>query len=77
MPLHHYHWKEEIVIAPPGQVANWLMIYLHSSVERDIDIEVTKAKIKLMRDKIYVSKLKDQKVKFKIKDLISQPTINI
>ena len=28
-----YHWKEEIVIAPPGRVANGLMINIHSTVE--------------------------------------------
>ena len=39
-------------MAPPGQAANGLMIYIHSTVEIDIDIEVTKAKIKLIRDKI-------------------------
>ena len=32
-------------MAPPGQAANGLMIYIHSTVEIDIDIEVTKAKI--------------------------------
>ena len=44
-----YRWKEEIVMAPPGQTANGLMIYIHSIVEIDIDIEVTKAKIKLIK----------------------------
>ena len=34
-----YHWKEEIVIAPPGRAANGLMIYIHSTVEKDIDME--------------------------------------
>ena len=28
-----YCWKEEIVMAPPGQTANGLMIYIHSTVE--------------------------------------------
>ena len=35
-------------MAPPGQTANGLMIYIHSTVEIDIDIELTKAKIKLI-----------------------------
>ena len=43
---------EEIVMAPPGQTANGLIIYIHSTVEIDIDIEVTRAKIKLVKDKI-------------------------
>ena len=30
-----YHWKEEIVMAPPGRAANGLMIYIHSTVEID------------------------------------------
>ena len=41
-----------IVMAPPGQTATGLMIYIHSTVEIDIDIEVIKAKIKLIKDKI-------------------------
>ena len=44
-----YHWKEEIVMAPPSQTLNGLMIYIHSTAEIDIDIELTKAKIKLLR----------------------------
>ena len=32
-----YYWKEEIVMAPPGQAANGLMIYIHSTVEMEID----------------------------------------
>ena len=28
-----YRWKEEIVIAPPGQTAKGLMIYIYSTVE--------------------------------------------
>ena len=51
-PGYLYHWKKEIVMAPTGQAANEIMIYIHSTVEIDIDIEVTKAKIKLIRDKI-------------------------
>ena len=47
-----YRWKEEIVMAPPGRAANGLMIYIHSTVEINIDIELTKAKIKLIKDKI-------------------------
>ena len=31
-------------MALPGQAANLLMIYIHSTVEIDIDIELTKAK---------------------------------
>ena len=30
-----YHLKEEIVMAPPGQAANGLMIYIHSNLEID------------------------------------------
>ena len=45
-----YRWKEEIVMAPPGRAPNGLMIYIHSTVEIDIDIELTKAKIKLIKD---------------------------
>ena len=51
-PRKLIRWKEEIVMAPPGQTANELMIYIHSTVEIGIDIEVTKAKIKLINDKI-------------------------
>ena len=47
-----YYWKEEIVMAPPGQAANGLMIYIHSTADIDSDIELTKAKIKLIKDKI-------------------------
>ena len=31
-----YRWKEEIVMAPPGQTATGLMIYTHSTVEIDV-----------------------------------------
>ncbi len=47
-----YQWKEEIVMAPPSQTPNGLMIYIHSTAEIDIDIELTKAKIKMIKDKI-------------------------
>ena len=30
---NRYLWKEEIVMAPPGQAANGLIIYIHSTVE--------------------------------------------
>jgi hypothetical protein len=39
-------------MAPPRQTNNGLMIYIHSTTEIDIDIELTKAKIKLIKDKI-------------------------
>ena len=37
--------KEEIVMAPPGRAAKGLMIYIHSTVEIDIDIELSKARL--------------------------------
>ena len=43
------------ITAPPYKCCNitndLLMIYIHSTVEIDIDIEVTKAEIKLIREK--------------------------
>ena len=27
-----YHWKEELVMAPPGQAANGILIYIHAIV---------------------------------------------
>ena len=41
-----YHWKELLVMAPPVQAVNRMMININSTMEIDIDIEVTKAKIK-------------------------------
>ena len=46
-----YKWKEELVMAPPVQAVNGMMININSTEEINMDIEATKAKIRIIRDK--------------------------
>ena len=72
-----YQWKEEIVMAPPSQTPNGLMIYIHSTAEIDIDTELTKAKIKLIKDKIAERIMFRSRVKWHVKDIFLRNIIVI
>ena len=56
-----YTWKEQLVMTAPVQTVNGMMININSTVEIGIDIEVTKARIKIIKDKkAVISKLTER-----------------
>ena len=70
-----YKWKAELVMAPPVQAVNGMMININSTVEIDKDIEVTKAKIKIIKVKKAERGMFRSRVKWHEEEKKNNPTV--